>query len=88
MRDLTMTEARNKLTSLPEALRHTHDAISITRRGKPVLAVLRWDEYESVLETLEVLGDPKLMAAMKTGIREIKRGKGISWDRAKAKIGL
>ena len=89
-RTLPIIEARNRLTSLPEELEREPEtgAIAITRRGKPVLAVMSWDLYESVTETMEVLGDEKLMAALRRGIREIAEGKLIPWEKVKKDLSL
>lgn len=88
MRDIPMAEARNELTSLPERLGESHETVTVTRRGKPVLAILCWDEYEALVETLEILGDPELMATLRQGIKEAEQGKGISWESAKKKLRL
>jgi prevent-host-death family protein len=47
-KELPITEARHALTSLPERLAEDPGAVAITRRGKPVLAVMSWDLYESI----------------------------------------
>ena len=88
MRDIPIAEARDELTSLPERLSESHETVTVTRRGKPVLAILSWEEYETLTETLEILGDAKLMAAVRQGIKEAKAGKGMSWTDAKRKLGL
>ncbi|MDD5351444.1 MAG: type II toxin-antitoxin system Phd/YefM family antitoxin, partial [Chthoniobacteraceae bacterium] len=59
------------------------DAVAITKKGKPVLALMSWELYESIIETLEVLDDKELMVALRQGIKEAKAGKGISWEEAK-----
>lgn len=86
LKNISMSEARNELTSMPELLEKQHGAVAITRRGKPVLALMPWDLYESIIETLEVLGDKKLMAALQKGIKEIAAGKGVSWEKAKREL--
>ena len=83
-----MSEARHELTSLPERLSETHETISVTRRGRPVLAILPWEDYEALVETLEILGDRELMAALRRGIQEAKAGKVIPWALATRKLGL
>lgn len=88
LKDIPITEARDELTSLPDQLRVTHQAITVTRRGKPVLAILSWEEYEALVETLEIMSDNELMALLRQGIKEAKEGKGIPWERAKKKLGL
>ena len=43
-RTMPLVEARKRLTSLPEELEHEGeiDVLAVTRRGKPVLAVMPW----------------------------------------------
>ncbi len=85
---IPVTQARQRLTSLPERLAKDQEAVAITRRGKPVLAVMPWELYESIVETLEILGDEELMEALRQGIKEIEAGKGVPWDRAKRELHL
>lgn len=88
MKELPMTEAREELTALPDKLSHSHETVTVTRRGKPVLAILPWEEYEALTETLEIMTDERLMADLRRSIREAKAGKLIPWERAKRKLGL
>ena len=88
IRNISIAEARGRLTSLPKQLGRTHDTVTVTRRGKPVLAILTWEEYEAITETLEILADKDLMAALRKSISELKAGKSISWEEAKKKLDL
>ena len=87
---MPIIEARNKLASLPERFEREPEAgaLAVTRRGKPVLAVMSWDLYESIVETLEILGDDEMMAALRQGVREAAAGKHIPWEKAKRKLRL
>ena len=87
---LPIMEARKQLTSLPEMLMHNgnSDVLEITRRGKPVLAVMPWELYETLSETFEVLSDNDLMLLLRQGIQEMESGKLISWADAKPELGL
>lgn len=77
-----MIEARRKLTSLPEEFAREDEmsAVTITRRGKPVLAVMPWEFYDALMETLEVLGNEALTASVRRGLYELRHGKGIPWE--------
>ena len=88
MTALPIAEARRELNHLPEKLRKVHEAITVTRRGKPVMAIMDWEFYETIIETVEILGDDKIMREIKQGIRDIKAGKGISWEKAKRELVL
>lgn len=85
---LPIMEARKQLTSLPEILMRDGeiDVMEITRRGKPVLAVMPWELYEAIAETLEVMADKDLMAELRQSIREMEAGETISWEDAKLEL--
>ena len=87
---LAMAEARKQLPKLADALEKHPEigAVKITRHGKPVLAVLSWDLYESVVETMEIMSDPEMMAAFRQGVKELEEGKGIPLEQFKRELGL
>lgn len=87
-RTIPIIQARNQLTSLPEQFDREPEpeAVAVTRRGKPVLAILPWELYEAVLETLEVLSDEAAMALLRQSIREADEGELVSWDVVKAEL--
>jgi antitoxin YefM len=82
VKDIPITTARHELTSLPELLEKDPGAVTITRRGKPVLAILPWEMYETLLETLEVLGDQELMETLRRSLKELEHRQAISWEEA------
>jgi PHD/YefM family antitoxin component YafN of YafNO toxin-antitoxin module len=90
---LSMVEARDQLTRLPEMFeqmlkqRDGMPVIEVTRRNKPVLAILPWELFESILETLEVLEDDEQMIALHQALREVSAGQGRSWKKLKQEQG-
>lgn len=60
--------------------------MAVTRRGKPVLAVMPWEFYEALTETLEVMSDDTLMENLRQSIGELKTGKIIPWEEAKQEL--
>jgi len=87
---LTITAARTQLLELAERLNRppAAEAVTVTKRGKPVLALLPHEFYESLVETLEVLGDETLMRALRRSLREVRSGKTVPWEKAKRELGL
>jgi prevent-host-death family protein len=86
---LTISEARKAFLDLPEKLaREPERAVIITRRGQPVLAVLPWEFYESLVETLEVLSEPELVAELRESIKDIERGRLLSHKEVGGRLGL
>ncbi len=83
-----MVDARRGLTKLPEKLEARPATVAVTRRGKPVLAIMTWEDYESIMETLGVLSDDEAVEQLRRSIREVKEGKAIPWKEAKVHLGV
>lgn len=89
---LSMVDARDQLTRLPEQFEEDianqkAPVVKVTRRNKPVLAILPWDLYESIMETLEILGDDEQMLLLRQGLLEAATEQGIPWKTAKKELG-
>ncbi|MDP2727102.1 MAG: type II toxin-antitoxin system Phd/YefM family antitoxin [Dehalococcoidia bacterium] len=84
--EITMVNAHRELTKLPEKLEAHPATVAVTRRGKPVLAILTWEDYEAILETLELLSDEESVDQLRRSIREVKEGKTVPWEEAKARL--
>jgi antitoxin YefM len=88
MTKLTISEARKALLDLPKKLARTRErAVTITRRGQPVLAILPWEFYESIVEILEILSDPEMVTALHESLEDLKRGRVVSHAEAKKRLG-
>ena len=62
---MPLADAQEILAQLPERLAEGKQPLALTRSGDPVLAVLPWDLFESLVETLEIMSDHSLMAAIR-----------------------
>ena len=47
-----------------------------------------WEDYEAIVETLEILRDDKSVEQLRRSIREVKEGKAVPWEEAKARLGV
>jgi PHD/YefM family antitoxin component YafN of YafNO toxin-antitoxin module len=63
------------------------DRYVITRHGKPEAIMLSEEDYESLLETLDILSDQELMKDIKKAEEDLRKGKGIPWKKVKRKLG-
>ncbi len=85
--EMSITETRKRITSLEDEMSYD-DTITITNHGRKVFALLKWDTYESIAETLEILSDDNMMKDLKTGIRQIKNNQLIDFDDFKKTINV
>jgi antitoxin YefM len=59
-----LTEVRDRLSEIVERVASSADVFTITKHGRPMAVVLGHDEYESLIETLNVLADSDVMEAI------------------------
>lgn len=83
---LTITQARRQLLELPDELKD--EPVIITKHGKPVMAALSFEQFESLLETLAILSDREFAHQLQKSISQEEREETISWKEAKAQLGL
>ncbi len=84
----SISEIREQINRLAEQFEHEPEAVTVTRHGKPIMAILPWELYEFIMETLEIMGDAELMAAFRQGVKELAEGKGRPWEDVKKELGL
>ncbi len=84
--NIPIVKARAMLSQLPERLSADNRAAALTRHGKPVLAVMPWDLFESITETMEIMGDPEMMAALRQGVQDALEGNLVPLEQVKAEL--
>jgi len=85
---LPITEARKDLTSLVNDARNKLNEYVITVNGSPAAVLIPATEYDSWKETMEIMADPTLMAAIREGEEDIKAGRYYDWEDVKKELGL
>ena len=84
--NIPIVQARAMLSQLPERLSAENKAVALTRHGKPVLAVMPWELFESIMETMEIMGDADMMAALRESIEDVREGNLIPLEQVKAEL--
>ncbi len=85
---LPITKARAQLTSLVEKADKQLQEFVITVNGVPAAVMISAAEYESWKETLDILGDKKLVKAIKKGEEDFKKGQFITFEQLKKDLKL
>jgi antitoxin YefM len=86
LKTLKITAARKNLTSIHRTLR-MDETIVVTNRDKRVLALMRWEKYDAIRETLAILEDENLMRQLRRSIKEAAEGKLIPLERVDRNAG-
>lgn len=80
MPTVTLSDAKARLARLLAEVEELGDRFVITRSGKPTGVLVSVEEYEGLLETLEILSDPSLAEAVREGLEDVEAGRVLSHD--------
>jgi prevent-host-death family protein len=83
---ITLKKLRPKLPGVIKDIDTKLDRYIITKRGKPVAVIMSPDDYEGLLETIEILSDKEAARRIKKAKREIREGKTISLEELRNRI--
>jgi prevent-host-death family protein len=72
---LPLTEVRDRLSEIVEDVTTNGAEWTITRHGRPVAVILGADEYESLIETLNILSDDATLAALTEAADDVEAGR-------------
>ena len=74
---VSVTEAKSKLPDLICRLKTRPEVVAITRDGVPAAVLLSMDQFEGLMETLEILSDPKTMRSLRRSMKRARTGKWV-----------
>jgi antitoxin YefM len=64
----------------------THERVTVTKNGSPVAVILAVEDYESLMETLELLSDPTARAEIRQAASEMDEGNGFDETEVRAAL--
>ncbi len=85
---ISVRTLRPRLSKVLENVNKKFDRYIITKRGRPEAVLLSIDEYESLLETMEIQSDPVLMKHLARAEKDMKAGKGITLEEFDKELGI
>jgi prevent-host-death family protein len=81
-------EARNRLSEFVADVERTHERVTITRHGHPAAVLISADDLAALEETLEILGTPGAMQAVREGRADAAAARFVDNDELKARHGV
>jgi len=86
MQTMSVSEAKDKFSSLIESVETTHDAVEITRHGKPTVVIISREDLDALQETLAWLSDPNHAAEMVEAESDVASGRMLSLEEVRASL--
>lgn len=84
MTTLSVAAARGSFSKIVESAEMTHERFEITRNGSRVAVILGANDYDSLVETLDILSDRLALEEIRQGAAEIVAGDTFSADEVRA----
>ncbi len=71
----SLTEGRTRFCEMVREAGVAYDRFVLTKDGKPTAVLMSYEEYEGLLETMEIEQDPKLTREVLKRFEDIRSGK-------------
>jgi len=84
---IPITEARKRIFDIAEEIQKPGVYYTLTEKGRPKAVFMSYDEFDSLMETLEILSDPEVMKRIEQAEKEYKRGEYVTWEELKSELG-
>jgi prevent-host-death family protein len=80
VKTIAVSEARQNLPELVSRMRTLLDRVVITRNGKPEAVMMAFEEYESWVETLELMSRPETVRGIREGLADLSAGRARAFE--------
>lgn len=82
----SLATVKARLSEFVESAQRTHERVVITKNGRPAALLIGVEDYESLMETLEILSQPGALEAIREGEDEYRRGEFATLDEVRAAL--
>ena len=72
---MPVTKVKRGFLDIIKAMQEEDSTITLTRNGEAVGVMMTPDRYEALLETIEILVDKDVLAALRSSAQEFEAGK-------------
>lgn len=83
---ITLKDLRPDLPRVVEQIDKKWERYIVTKRGKPSVVILSVQDYESLMETLDILTYPASVKSLKRGEEDLRKGRTRSWQEIKKRL--
>jgi len=85
---VTTTQARKEIFKITDDVQKHGRYYTLTENGLPKAVLMSAGEYESLMETLDVLSDPKAVADIEQAKAELDRGEYVTLDELRNELNI
>ncbi len=86
MSTLSVADARANFSRVVESASKTHERFDVTKNGGRVAVILGADDFDALLETVEILADTEAMQSIRQGLADLAAGAMTNADEVRAEM--
>jgi antitoxin YefM len=79
---IPVTQAKKELLDIVKEMAEEGISVTVTKNGVPVSVLMPAERYESLLETIEILADNRIVKALARSSKEFEAGNVMSHEEA------
>ncbi len=79
---ITVSSAKARLLEILRKIEEQHGKVVITKNGIPKAVLINYEDFEGLLETIDILSDAEMMKGIKKGLQDIRAGRAVSLKEA------
>jgi len=83
---ITLKDLRPELPHVADALESKMDRYIVTRHGRPAMVLISPEDYEGLLETIEILSDKSAAKRIQNSWKEARAGKTVTLEALRSRI--
>ena len=85
---ISITEARKRIFEIAQEVQKPDRRYVLTENGKPQVVVMSYEEFENLMDDIEIYSDPGYAKRIAEAEAEIDRGEYVTWKDLKKELGL
>lgn len=83
---ISLKSLRPGLPGVASAVSERFERYIVTKRGEPVMVLVNPEDFEGLLETIEVLSDRSALKRIRRARQEAKAGRTVSLDALRRRL--
>jgi antitoxin YefM len=77
---LPVTKVKRNLLDILKHMEQEEETIALTKNGEPVGVMMSLSRYEGLLETIDILSNPRIVTALKASQKDFKAGRVLDHE--------
>ena len=79
---MSVSAAKSQFLEIVRRIEDENSKVVITKNGTPRAVLLSYDDFDGLLDTIDILADSGTVRGLRKGLKDIKEGRVVSLEEA------